>query len=304
MFTGNSIDLATLSKDTAFHVERDCQVSYVGKIPSLLERRLVPCIAPHHIEGATGTNGIAGIVTTKEHASLVPQHLGLIIADHPVYASLILHEKLCDLEDFLWKHFETRVHPTAKIHPTAVIAERDVEIGANTNIGPGSVIQERSIIKDQCNIGVDVVVGLDALEIFQGTAPRRILKQAGGVFLDTGVTAIAKCTLVRATFGGFTRIGEGSILDTLIHLAHDCQLGKNVTLVACSEISGRCELGDNAYVGPNASIRNGIKIGADAVVSMGSVVTRDVSDNEMVSGNFAVPHRQWLDFVKTLGKKA
>lgn len=300
MFTGNKASLGSFAEVGPLQVIRNCEFSYVAKIPSRLEGRVVSCASEGHIKAALAESGIVGVITTSALADLVPERLGLAIADAPRIAICHLHEALCDIEGFIWSHFPTRIHPSAKIHPAAVIAERDVVIGENTYVGPGSVIQERSIIGADCHIGVDVVVGLDALEIFEGSNPRRILRQAGGVFLERGVTVLAKCTLVRATFGGFTRLGEGTILDVLIHLAHDCQLGKEVTLVACSEISGRCELGDRAYVGPNACIRNGVKIGEDAMVSMGAVVTRDVAAGQVVSGNFAVDHKKWLTFVKGL----
>lgn len=300
MFTGNKIRLQEMTEKVPIEVIRDCEFSYAAKIPSRLDGRVVSCGSRTHINAALAESGIVGIITTSELAEIVPEEFGLAISESPYRSLVLVHETLCEMDNFLWEHFPTRVHPSASVHPSAVVAERDVVIGENTRIGPGSVILERSIIGPDCNIGVNVVVGLDALEIFEGTSPRRIMRQAGGVWLERGVTVLAKCTLVRATFGGFTRLGEGTILDVLIHLAHDSQLGKDVTLVACSEISGRCELGDRAYIGPNACLRNGIKVGADAKVSMGAVVTRDVAEGQMVSGNFAVEHEKWLTFIKGL----
>lgn len=303
MFTGNRIDLVTAAQGTPMDVMRDCMISYVGKIPTALPRRFVPCRLPKHIEAAQAFDDIAGIVTTAEHADLVPKHMGLAVADNPVSASLHLHETLCNLDGFLWEHFDTRIHPEARIHSSAVIAERDVEIGADSWVGPGSVVMERSVIKERCHVGVGVVVGLEGFEIFEEAQPRRILKQAGGVMLCDGVTILAKSTLVRATFGGFTFLDENTMVDVLIHIAHDCVLGRDSTVVACAEISGRCELGERAYIGPNACLRNGVTVGRDAKVSMGAVVTRDVPDDAVVSGNFAVPHLDWLNFVKTLSSR-
>jgi UDP-3-O-[3-hydroxymyristoyl] glucosamine N-acyltransferase len=206
------------------------------------------------------------------------------------------------MDGFLWRHFDSEIHPTATIHPAAVVADRDVRIGANVQVGPTSVILERTVLDEGVRVGVGVTVGLDAFEIFEEANPRRILKQAGGVWIESGATILAKSTLVRATFGGFTRIRKNAMIDVLIHIAHDAIIGEGATVVACAEISGRCELGDGSYIGPNACIRNGVKIGRNATVSMGSVVTRDVADDATVSGNFAVDHQDWLQFVKSLGK--
>jgi acyl-[acyl carrier protein]--UDP-N-acetylglucosamine O-acyltransferase len=302
VFTGNTINLASVLDGSVGECVRDGSFSYVGKAPTRLDRRIVPASKASHIAEALAASGVAGMIVTPELASSVPQDLVLAISDDPVSASLHVHEKLCGMDGFLWDHFDSRIHPTAKIHPSAVIAERDVVIGAGVTVGPTSVVLERSHIEEGAHVGVGVVVGLDAFEIFEEARPRRILKQAGGVWIEPNATILAHCTVVRATFGGYTRIERNAMIDVLIHIAHDAVIGTNSTVVACAEISGRCELGEGAYIGPNACLRNGVRIGKNATVSMGSVVTRDVADDMVVSGNFAVPHANWLAFVKSLGQ--
>lgn len=306
MFTGNVTNLASVLNGLPIVADlvRDGSFSYVGKIPTNLERRVVPATTLQHVEAAVAQDGIAGIICRPEHASMVPKDRALVVSHDPVTASLHIHEKLCDMEGFLWESFESRIDPSAKIHCSAVVAERDVVIGPGAEVGPTSVIQERTVIEAGARVGVGVVAGLDAFEIFEGVNPRRILKQAGGVWIESGATILAHCTLVRATFGGFTRLCRGAMVDVLVHVAHDAVLGENSTVVACAEISGRCVIGEGAYVGPNACMRNGVTIGRNATVSMGSVVTRDVADDGRVSGNFAVPHEEWLGFVKSISKKS
>jgi UDP-3-O-[3-hydroxymyristoyl] glucosamine N-acyltransferase len=304
MFTGNTINLRAVAEGTGVDVLRDGEFSYVGKVPTNLPRRIVPASQPEHIRTAIDVGGVAGIITKPGNESLVPKDMALGIAEDPISASLRVHEALCDLDGFLWRSFDTEIHPTARVHSSAVIADKDVKIGAGAVVGPTSVVLERSVLEEDVRVGVGVVVGLDAFEIFEEAKPRRILKQAGGVWLETGATVLAKCTLVKSTFGGFTRIRRHAMVDVLIHVAHDVIIGEGATVVACAEISGRCELGDGSYIGPNACIRNGVKIGRNATVSMGSVVTRDVPDDETVTGNFAVRHDEWLRFVKSLGQKS
>jgi UDP-3-O-[3-hydroxymyristoyl] glucosamine N-acyltransferase len=302
VFTGNTINLAAVMDDCLGECVRDGLFSYVGKAPTRLDRRVIPASKLSHIAEGLETPGVAGMIVTPDIASHVPQDMILAIADDPVTASLHVHEKLCMMDGFLWEHFDTRIDPTARIHPSAVIAERDVIIGPGVTVGPTSVVLERSHIEENAHVGVGVVVGLDAFEIFEEAAPRRILKQAGGVWIQPHATILAHCTVVRATFGGYTRIERNAMIDVLIHIAHDAVIGTNSTVVACAEISGRCELGEGSYIGPNACLRNGVRIGKNATVSMGSVVTRDVPDDMVVSGNFAVPHADWLAFVKGLGR--
>ena len=300
MFTNNLIKLSHYDKQFDLTVLRDCSFSYAAKIPTLLNLRIVPCSTEKHISQLSDYVGIVGVITLSSLQHLVPIHLGLAISADPVAASLHLHEAIASMDGFQWIDFDTRIDPSAKIHKNAIIESKNVIVGKNTSIGPGTYVKERTIIGDNCNIGEGVVVGLDALEIFEAARPRRILLQSGGVKINNNVTILSKCTVVRATFGGFTNIGEESILDVLIHVAHDVQIGKRVTVIACAEISGRCELDDDSYVGPNACIRNGVKIGKKSTVSMGAVVTQDVPDGVTVSGNFAVEHSKWLQFIKNL----
>ena len=300
MFTGQTIDLLTLANGSGFKVERDCQLSYIGKVPSTLPRRFVPCNAAHHIDAALELDGIVGIVTTPDNAHCVPEHLGLLIADAPVAAALELHEKLCGMDDFLWCSFESRIHPTATIHPTAIIAEHDVDIGAHTTIGPGAIIMPRTVIEDDCVVGPGSVIGCDAFEVNTHTAPSRILSQAGGVHLHKNVEILAKCTIVRATFGGFTTLGEATKLDCQVHVAHDCNIGQNVRIAACAEVSGRVFIGDHSFIGPNCSISNGLTLGQKCHVTIGAVVVRDVPDNGRVTGNFAVDHRKHIAHIKQI----
>lgn len=300
MFTGNQIDLATAARNTSMEVVRDCSISYVGKVPTALPRRFVPCGLPAHIEAAASFDDIAGIVTTAEYADLVPKHMGLAVAEKPVVASLQLHEALCAMDGFLWEHFETRIHPDAIVHPTAIIADRDVEIGAHAVIHPGAIVMERVLIGAHCAIGPGTVVGTDAFEVNIHENPHRVLKQAGGVRLANHVEIQAKCTIVRATFGGFTEIGRESKFDCQVHLAHDCVVGERVRFAACAEISGRVTIGDDVFIGPNCSISNGVKIGEKSHVTIGAVVVQDIPDNGHVSGNFAVEHKKLIAHIKAI----
>ena len=104
----------------------------------------------------------------------------------------------------------------------------------------------------------------------------------------------------RALFFGDTTLGEEVVADNLVYIAHDVQIGKRVQICALVNILGRTIVGDGAYIGPSAVIKNGLNIGAGAKISIGSVVTQDVAEHAVVSGNFAVPHDRFLEHIRSI----
>jgi acyl-[acyl carrier protein]--UDP-N-acetylglucosamine O-acyltransferase len=298
MFTGNRISLSRISADLGLTLWRDAEIAYVGKVPTRLEARLVPAGKPAHMAEAALASGIAAYVVPADLSALVPERAGVILSDQPVATAMTVHEYLCDLPGFLWTDFDSVVDPSARIMPGAQIAPRNVRIGAGTVIGPNAVVLERSEIGAGCQIGANVVIGMEAFEQKAGASPKALLRQAGGISIGDHVTILPGCTIARSTFGGFNRIGDETKIDALTYIAHDCVIGARVTICACCDISGRVEIGDNAYLGPNCTISNGLRIGTKSIVSLGAVVTRDVPDGARVSGNFGLPHENWLKFIR------
>jgi UDP-3-O-[3-hydroxymyristoyl] glucosamine N-acyltransferase len=298
MFTGNRIALSDLAQQLSVDLRRDAEIAYVGKVPTQLEHRLVPCSKQVHLDEAALETGIAAYVVPEELASAVPKGAGMIVSDQPPVTAMAIHEHLCAMPKFLWQDFETDIDPTAIVMPGAYVAPRNVRIGARSLIGPNAVILERSLIGADCQIGATVVIGMEAFEQRPGATPKALLRQAGGVLIGDHVTLLPGCTIARSTFGGFNRIGAQTKIDALTYVAHDCRIGERVTICACCDISGRVEIGNDAYLGPNCTISNGIRIGAKAIVSLGGVVVREVPDGTRVSGNFALPHDKWLNLIR------
>jgi UDP-3-O-[3-hydroxymyristoyl] glucosamine N-acyltransferase LpxD len=300
MFTNTVTQLSLFQLQHNLEILRDCDFAYVGKVPTKLQCRLVPCSNTAHVKAANADPEIAGVITTPELASAVSQSLGLATSPQPYSTAMAIHEALCELPDFHWAQFPTQISPDAKVHPSATVHPVSVTIGPGSVVSPHVVICERTIIGKNSTIGPGTIVGCDAFEVTPGNSTRRILRQAGGVRIADNVDIQAKCTIVRATFGGFTEIGDESKFDCQVHLAHDCNVGRRVQIAACGEVSGRVTIEDDVFIGPNATLSNGITIGASATVTLGSVVVRDVAPSTRVTGNFALPHEKWIRLIRLI----
>jgi sugar O-acyltransferase (sialic acid O-acetyltransferase NeuD family) len=90
------------------------------------------------------------------------------------------------------------------------------------------------------------------------------------------------------------RIGRGFHANLHASVEHDCVIGDFVTLAPGARCNGNTIVGDHAWIGAGAVIRQGtpdrpLRIGRGAIVGMGAVVTRDVPAGATVAGNPARP---------------
>ena len=81
------------------------------------------------------------------------------------------------------------------------------------------------------------------------------------------------------------RIGSHFHCNLNSYVEHDCVIGDFVTFAPAVRCNGNVTIGDGAYIGSNAVIRQGVTIGSGALVGMGAVVVRDVPPGATVVGN-------------------
>jgi UDP-3-O-[3-hydroxymyristoyl] glucosamine N-acyltransferase len=161
---------------------------------------------------------------------------------------------------------------------------------------------ERVVLGEGTVVGPGTVIGSSAYEMAEIDGTPQLLDQAGGVRIGKGCVFLAGITIARSTFATWTDIGDYCSFDNLVHIAHDCVLGRGVKMTACSMLSGRVTLEDKVYIGPNATVSNGITVGAGALITIGSVVVSDVPAGKRVTGNFAVEHTAFKRHIAGIGK--
>ncbi len=228
----------------------------------------------------------------------------------------------------------SRFHPNAElkpgIHPSAVIGSQ-VELGALVYIGPNAVIGDgsriglASSIGAGCHIGKQVSLGegcilhpnvtiYDNVDIGRGA-----ILHAGSVigadgfgyvmeddrwhkFPQVGRVEIGANSCVDRAALGVTSIGEGTKLDNLVHVGHNCRIGRHVVVAAQTGFSGGVVVEDHAVIGGQVGIGDKARIETRAVLGSGCGVlsSKIIRAGETVWGTPARPLKQHLEALANL----
>ncbi len=224
------------------------------------------------------------------------------------------------------------IHPSAVIGPGAVIAPSAhiaplVTIGAGVHIGDGSSIGAGSSIGDYVLIGPgckiyprvtiyqDVklgsevilhsgcVIGADGFGFVLTGGVYEKFPQIGRVEIGDRVEIGANSCVDRAALG-VTSIGDGSKLDNLVHIGHNCRIGRHVVIAAQTGLSGGVVVEDYAVIGGQVGIGDKARIEAHAVLGSGSGVltSKIVRGGQVMWGTPARPLKDYLEQLAVLSR--
>jgi UDP-3-O-[3-hydroxymyristoyl] glucosamine N-acyltransferase len=198
------------------------------------------------------------------------------------------------------------------IHPTAVIAE-NASIAANCSIGAGCVVGDRVTIGEHTTLAPNVtlypgvvigarvilhagcVIGADGFGFTLSAGEYQKFPQVGTVEIGDDVEIGANSCVDRAALG-VTRIGSGTKLDNLVHVGHNCTIGRHVVIAAQTGLSGSVVVEDYAVIGGQVGIGEKARIEARAVVGgkSGVLTGQVVHAGEPVWGIPARPLKKHL----------
>lgn len=185
-------------------------------------------------------------------------------------------------------HPRAFVNETAKIGPNVTIMANvcvgpNVEIGANVilhpnvclmegvKIGDDSVLFPNVTVYEKCEVGArcilhaGVVLGAYGFG-YDSSSGRHILSpQLGNVVLADEVELGANTTIDRGTFGS-TRIGEGTKIDNLVMVGHNCQIGKHNLLCSQVGIAGSSSTGDYVVCAGQVGLADHISVASHVII--------------------------------------
>ena len=281
-------------------VEKDGEFNWLGLTAEEYEGKKVLTFLndEKYYKEIENNRSITCIVTTDEVAKKIEKDkYGIIISENPRKDFFELHNKLVK-EDFYFTKKENKISEKAVISKKATIGDYNIIIEDDVIIEAGVTIYENVTIKKGSIIRSGARVGGNGFEFSRFGKEVLSVEFAGDVFVDENVEIQNNTCVDRGVFDR-TYLGKNVKVDNLVHIAHDVKVGDNTLVVACTLIGGRTRIGKNSYLGPNCTVKNGLVLGENSKGSMGAVVTKNVKDNEIVTGNFAIPHEQ---FIKNLKK--
>jgi UDP-3-O-[3-hydroxymyristoyl] glucosamine N-acyltransferase len=276
---------------------RDKEFSSLGRVRDWQKNRLVFITDSKELDLLNRDLNISAVITYESLAKYIPESLGLLIVDNPEKAFSKIHLTLMARRDFYPRDFKNDISSDAVIHETAVISDNSVRIGRNCRIGPKAFIGPHTEIGDGVTIGPGTIIGADWGNLLSNDSDI-FLARAGGVKIGKKVWLHCNCVIERSIFGGLTEIGDYTYLDSLVSVGAGAKIGRACIIVAAAIIGQSACLDDEIWVGPNAVIAEGVRVGRKGSISLGSVVIDDVPAGKKVTGNFAVDHMKFIDFMR------
>lgn len=195
---------------------------------------------------------------------------------------------------------KTKIDDSSKIHSSVQLGN-NVVIGPNVVIEKGcvirdnSIIEANSIIKSETRIGQNVKIGSNCVIGGVGFGYQKAesgeferFPHFGSVIIKNDVSIGSNTCIDRGSLSN-TVLENGVKVDNLVHIAHNVKIGKNSLIIANAMIAGSVEIGENCWVAPSSSIRNGVRIGNNVTIGLASLVTKNIEDNQVVTGSPAVP---------------
>ncbi len=238
------------------------------------------------------------VLTDPEIAETIDAN-GVCACENPRIAFFKIHNYLSEASEYKRPRFDTRIGNNCKISRLACISENNVEIGHNVIIEEFVSIKENTVIGDNCVIRAGSVIGGEGFEYKREGDEILSVKHLGGVRLGNNVELQQLTAVDKAIYPwDDTVIGDFCKTDNMVHIAHAVKMGKRVLIAACALIAGRVVLRDDVWIGPGVTATNGISVGDNARVNIGSVITRDVPDGGSVTGNFAIEHSKFIRNLK------
>lgn len=210
-----------------------------------------------------------------------------------------------------------RIGAGSVIGPQAYVGPGTV-MGADTLLHNGARIGPRVTLGDRVTIHPGAAVGMDGFSFV--TPEENAVEKARASLGDAGETQaqawvrihslgaveigndveIGCNTCIDAGTVRPTRVGDGTKIDNLCHVAHNCEVGRDCLFAAMVGIAGSTTIGNNVVFGGQVGVTDNTSVGDGVVAGGASVILSKVPAGRVILGYPATKMETHLEMYKAL----
>jgi len=136
----------------------------------------------------------------------------------------------------------------------------------------------------------------------QGDTPAQSwarIHSLGAVDIGDDVELGANSTIDRGTIRD-TRIGQGTKIDNLVMIGHNCEIGQNSLLCGCVGIAGSTKIGNNVVLAGQTGVSDNLIIGDNVITGGGTIVLSNIPKGQVMLGYPATQMESQISIYKNL----
>ena len=206
------------------------------------------------------------------------------------------------------------VSPKAEVANGATIGKNcnlmaGVYVGSNAVVGDNTTLYPNVVLYRDCKIGSDCIIhagtaiGSDGFGFASDKMGiHKKIYHNGNVVIEDDVEIGANTSIDRAVFGT-TLIKQGSRLDNLIHIAHNCEIGEYSVLAGQTGLAGSSKLGRSSVFGAQSGVAGHLEIAPFNTFAARTGVTKTIKESGKVFAGFPfMDHKSWLKIQAKLAR--
>jgi UDP-3-O-[3-hydroxymyristoyl] glucosamine N-acyltransferase len=181
------------------------------------------------------------------------------------------------------------------------IVGRNCRLGDDVTLHPHVVIYDGAILGDRVTVHANSVLGADGFGYKFENGRHMKVPQLGHVEIGSDVEIGACTTIDRGTFGA-TRVGDGTKIDNLVMIAHNCQIGRHNILISQMGMAGSSKTGDYVTIAGQVGVVGHVQIGDRCTIGGQAAVTKDVAAGSRMLGSPATPEGEQKRMLMALSR--
>ena len=266
-------------------------------------------------------------ILKKEHSDYAPKNLYLIYSENPYMDFTKISQKFYPFE--LLSKSTTGVK-SQDIYDESIklgkdiIIEKGAVIGKNVTIGDRTTISSNSVIGIGVKIGSDCYIGSNVNIthsiignnniIHQGTSigqdgfgfsmsqeKHHKIPQVGRVIIENNIEIGSNCCIDRGSLQD-TIIKNGTKIDNLVQIAHNCVIGENCIIAGMVGLAGSTTLEDFVVMGAKSGAVGHLTIGKGSQIAAKSGVSKTLPPGKIWAGFPIREVEKWKKEISTLRK--